>query len=244
MRKPLIVIMSIIFTGALLIYTAQANLNLLQQVYVNPQYVIFGMLALEGGVLYWLGYYLLHWNANHKAIALTMVVIDFILSMIGFFMDLNLRTGDQIKTALPPILIVMTFDVIINVGVGLLIHFLAHGQEASLPTPAPRDRLPQPKDEPARFAQTSKPAKSWPGVKSIWSGFVNGGEQAPQTPSVTVTPVQPPFSQSEALERLYNTDSAAFDAIVEEIRAKQQRPKATAPLDAASQPGQANGHGQ
>ena len=106
MRKPLIVIMSIIFTGALLIYTAQANLNLLQQVYVNPQYVIFGMLALEGGVLYWLGYYLLHWNANHKAIALTMVVIDFILSMIGFFMDLNLRTGDQIKTALPPILIV------------------------------------------------------------------------------------------------------------------------------------------
>lgn len=179
MRKPLIVIMSIIFTGALLIYTAQANLNLLQQVYVNPQYVIFGMLALEGGVLYWLGYYLLHWNANHKAIALTMVVIDFILSMIGFFMDLNLRTGDQIKTALPPILIVMTFDVIINVGVGLLIHFLSHGQEAALPAPAPRERIAQPKEEPAskRLAQTGEPMRlpgPRRGVKNVFSEWWNG----------------------------------------------------------------------
>ena len=215
MRKPLIVIMSIIFTGALLIYTAQANLNLLQQVYVNPQYVIFGMLALEGGVLYWLGYYLLHWNANHKAIALTMVVIDFILSMIGFFMDLNLRTGDQIKTALPPILIVMTFDVIINVGVGLLIHFLAHGSESAIQSPPPRERLPQPKEEPARsFEQRSEPMRlpgPRKGMKNVFSEWWNGtGVQQQQTALVTVQ--------------------------------EESSPKATAPLDTASQPGQANGH--
>lgn len=179
MRKPLIIIMSIIFTGALLIYTAQANLNLLQQVYVNPQYVIFGMLALEGGVLYWLGYYLLHWNANHKAIALTMVVIDFILSMIGFFMDLNLRTGDQIKTALPPVLVVMSIDVMLNVGVGLLIHFLSHGTEPAVQAPPPRQQIAQPKEEPASksLAQTSEPARlpgPRRGVKNILSEWWNG----------------------------------------------------------------------
>ncbi len=178
MRKPLIVIMSIIFTGALLIYTAQANLNLLQQVYVNPQYVIFGMLALEGGVVYWLGYYLLHWNNNHKAIALTMVIIDFILSMIGFFMDLNLRTGDQIKTALPPILIVMTFDVIINVGVGLLIHFLQHGSESAIQSPPPRERIAQPKEEAALRTFEQRRPLSLPGprkgMKNMFSQWWNG----------------------------------------------------------------------
>ncbi len=131
MRKALIVIISIAFTGALLIYTAQANLDLLQKIYVNPQYVIFGMLALEGGVVYWLGYYLLHWNGTHKAIALVMAVIDFILSMIGFFMDGNVNTGSQIHTALPPVLIVMSFDVMLNVGMGLLVHFLNHSPPAS-----------------------------------------------------------------------------------------------------------------
>lgn len=179
MRKPLIVIMSIIFTGALLVYTGQANLNLLEQIYINPQYVAFGMLALEGGVLYWLGYYLLHWDANHKALALTMTVIDFILSMVGFFLDLNLHTGDQVKTALPPVLVVMSIDVMLNVGVGLLIHFLSHGSEPAVQTPPPRPQVAQPKEEPAskRLAQTSEPARlpgPRRGVKNVLSEWWNG----------------------------------------------------------------------
>ncbi len=72
MRKTVIVILSILFTGALLLYTAQANLDLLTQVSPNPQFVGFAMVALEGGVLYWTGYYLLHWHGIHKGIAMVV----------------------------------------------------------------------------------------------------------------------------------------------------------------------------
>lgn len=154
MRKPLIVLISIVFTGALLFYTANANLNLLQQLYPDPQYVAFGMIALEGGVIYWLGYYLLHWDNNHKAIALVMTVIDFAISMLGFFMDLNLHSGNAIKTALPPALIVMTFDIILNVGVGLLVHFMNHTKPTQ---PAqyynPQAYVSQQQSQPAQVAQ-------------------------------------------------------------------------------------------
>lgn len=125
-RKALIIIVSVIFTGALLIYTAMANLNLLQQIYPDPQYVMFGLFALEGGVIYWFGYYLLHIDGSHKAIALVACFLDFVISMVGFFMDLNLHSGNAVRTALPPSLMVMTADIILNVGVGLLVHFLNH----------------------------------------------------------------------------------------------------------------------
>ncbi len=85
MRKTVIVILSILFTGALLLYTAQANLDLLTQVSPNPQFVGFAMVALEGGVLYWTGYYLLHWHGIHKGIAMVMIFICFLFSMVGFF---------------------------------------------------------------------------------------------------------------------------------------------------------------
>lgn len=209
MRKPLIVIMSILFTGALLVYTAQANLNLLQQVYVNPQYVAFGMLALEGGVIYWLGYYLLHWDNNHKAIALVMSGLDFLLSMIGFFMDLNLHTGDEVHTALPPVLIVMSIDVALNVGVGLLVHFLPHGAEQQKPTYQPPN--PQPKNvqdtgetdrplEQMAFAQTAtanQPTTGfWNRMKAATEAFRASG-QRPQ-PAQEVTQSQSQAGQQEA----------------------------------------------
>lgn len=221
MRKPLIVIMSIIFTGALLVYTGQANLNLLEQIYINPQYVAFGMLTLEGGVLYWLGYYLLHWDANHKALALTMTVIDFILSMVGFFLDLNLHTGDQVKTALPPVLVVMSIDVMLNVGVGLLIHFLSHGTAPEVPVPPPRERIAQPKEEPAskRLAQTSEPMRlpgPRRGVKNVLSEWWNGTGVSQRS-----APVE------------------AGETVVEE---KESSPLASPPLTTASQSNGVNGH--
>lgn len=209
MRKPLIVIMSIIFTGALLVYTAQANLNLLQQVYVNPQYVAFGMLALEGGVIYWLGYYLLHWDNNHKAIALVMSGIDFLLSMIGFFMDLNMHTGDQVHTALPPVLIVMSIDVALNVGVGLLVHFLPHGQEQQItshsPTPNPRPKYEQETGETERpleqasFAQTATASQSQVPIFRRMSAAIQAFKGNQSQSAMQSQPVQPQTSEEPEL---------------------------------------------
>lgn len=140
-RKTLITIMSVAFTGVLLVYTGIANLNLLTTTYPDPQFVMFGMVALEGGVLYWTGYYLLHRHGVHKAIAVSMAVVDFVFSMVGFFLDINLHTGNVVRTALPPVVIVMAIDVAINVGFGILVHFMSHGGHPTVqPMPQPLTR--------------------------------------------------------------------------------------------------------
>jgi hypothetical protein len=128
-QKTIIVLVSLIFTGGLLVYTGNANLDLLSRVYPNPNFVGFGMLSLEGGVIYWTGYYLLHWAGNHKGVAVVMVVLDFLLSMVGFFMDINLGAGGAVKTDLfPPTIIVLSADIAVNVGMGILVHFLPTGE--------------------------------------------------------------------------------------------------------------------
>jgi hypothetical protein len=128
-QKTIIVLVSLIFTGGLLVYTGNANLDLLSRVYPNPNFVGFGMLSLEGGVIYWAGYYLLHWAGNHKGVAVVMVVLDFLLSMVGFFMDINLGAGGAVKTDLfPPTIIVLSADIAVNVGMGILVHFLPTGE--------------------------------------------------------------------------------------------------------------------
>lgn len=139
-RKTLITIMSVAFTGVLLVYTGIANLNLLTTTYPDPQFVMFGMVALEGGVLYWTGYYLLHKHGVHKGIAVSMAVVDFIFSMVGFFLDINLHAHNIVQNTLPPVVIVMAIDVALNVGMGILVHFMGHGQPTVQPMPQPPTR--------------------------------------------------------------------------------------------------------
>ncbi len=130
MRKTIFIFISLLFTGGLLLYTAQANLDLLIRIYPNPRFVIFGMLALEGGVIYWLGAYLLHWTGQHKGIALCMVGIDALFSLIGFFIDISLDSGSKVfLQQLPPVVILIGLDAAFNVGMGIVIHLLPDGRE-------------------------------------------------------------------------------------------------------------------
>lgn len=134
MRKTIIVILSILFCGALLIYTAQANLDLLSQVSPNPQFVGFAMLAVEGGVFYWLAYYLLHWHPVHRGIAICMIFIDFVFSMVGFFVDSNMvaarhSLGTNLADWFPHVILFVTADIVLNVFVGIVVHLIPDNRQ-------------------------------------------------------------------------------------------------------------------
>jgi hypothetical protein len=128
-RKTIIVFISILFTGALLLYTVQANLDLLVKVSPNPQFVGFALLTVEGGVIYWLAYYLTHWNGVHKGIAVCMIFVDFVFAMTGFFVDENSVAmehglGTSLQNWFPHVILIVTLDIAINVFMGILIHLL------------------------------------------------------------------------------------------------------------------------
>ena len=125
MRKTIFILISLAFTGALLLYTAQANLDLLNQVYPNPKFVIFGMLALEGGVIYWTGAYLLHWTGHHKGIAVVMIAVDAFFSLTGFFIEMSNYNASHIYLGqIPSVVVIVAGDVALNVGMGIIIHLL------------------------------------------------------------------------------------------------------------------------
>ena len=125
MRKTIFILISLAFTGGLLLYTAQANLDLLTQTYPNPKFVIFGMLALEGGVLYWTGAYLLHWTGTHKGIAVVMIAVDAIFSLTGFFIEMsNYNASHSYLGQIPSVVVIVAGDVALNVGMGIIIHLL------------------------------------------------------------------------------------------------------------------------
>lgn len=125
MRKTIFILISLAFTGGLLLYTAQANLDLLTQTYPNPKFVIFGMLALEGGVIYWTGAYLLHWTGQHKGIALVMIAVDAFFSLTGFFIEMsNYNASHAYIAQIPSVVVIVASDVALNVGMGIIIHLL------------------------------------------------------------------------------------------------------------------------
>lgn len=146
-RKTIIAGITILFAGALLVFTAQANIDLLTTVYPDPRFVMFGILALEGGVIYWTGYYLLHPNGIHKAIAVLALAIDAVLSGIGFFYEMEQKTNSVGTIQLPPVIVIVAGAVAFNVFMSILSHLIssdAHVKQA----PAP-----QPKEEPRHYAQ-------------------------------------------------------------------------------------------
>lgn len=123
-RKTLLVIMTLGFTGALLIFTGQANLDLLKSVYPNPQFYMFGLLCLEGGILYWMGYYLLHLSGVHKAIALAALTIDAMFSGVGFFYEMESVTKSLGTVSLPPIIVIIGACVCFNVAMSIISHLI------------------------------------------------------------------------------------------------------------------------
>jgi hypothetical protein len=132
MRKTVFIFISLLFTGGLLVYTGLANLDLLTRVYPNSRFVIFGMLALEGGVIYWIVTYLLHWTGQHKGIAVCMIGIDALFSGMGFFYDISLQSGSHaFMGQLPPVVVLISLDVVFNVAVGIVAHLLPDGREVS-----------------------------------------------------------------------------------------------------------------
>jgi len=123
-RKTIIVCLTIAFAGALLIFTAMANLNLLKSVYPDPQFYMFGLLALEGGVVYWTGYYLLHLAGIHKGIAVIALAVDAFLSGTGFFYEMETMTGKIGTITLPPVIVIVAFAVLFNVAMALISHLV------------------------------------------------------------------------------------------------------------------------
>jgi len=125
MRKTVFVFVSLLFTGGLLVYTGMANLDLLTRVSPNPRFVGFGMLCLEGGVIYWTAAYLLHWNGTHKGISLVMIGIDALFSLTGFFIEIsNTNASNTFIGQLPPVVVILAIDVAFNVAIGMIVHLL------------------------------------------------------------------------------------------------------------------------
>jgi len=126
-RKTVIAAITILFAGALLIFTAQANIDLLNSVYPDQRFVMFGLLALEGGVVYWTGYYLLHASGVHKGLAVIALAIDALLSGIGFFYEMENVTNSVGTIKLPPVIIVVAGAVLFNVAMSILSHLIPSG---------------------------------------------------------------------------------------------------------------------
>jgi hypothetical protein len=138
-RKTIIICLTAAFAGTLLVFTAQANLDLLRAIYPDPKFYMFGLLALEGGTIYWMGYYLLHLSGAHKALAIFALVIDAILSGTGFFYEMEMHTNSVGTVQLPPVIIIVGFAILFNVGWSLLCHLIPSGA-APAPSPAPRPK--------------------------------------------------------------------------------------------------------
>lgn len=141
-RKGIITLLTLTFAGALLVFTAQANLTLLQSVYPDPKFYMFGLLALEGGVIYWTGFYLLHPGGGHKAISLFSLAVDAIISGIGFFYEMERMTDSVGTVQLPPVVVIVGFAVVFNVGMSIISHLLptSGGDFSPAPhTPAPKE---------------------------------------------------------------------------------------------------------
>lgn len=126
-RKTIIALITISFAGALLVFTANANLDLLKAIYPNPQFYMFGLLALEGGTVYWTGYYLLHLSGVHKALAVFSLAVDAILSGTGFFYEMERTTNAVGTISLPPVITIVGFAVVFNVAMAIISHLIPSG---------------------------------------------------------------------------------------------------------------------
>jgi hypothetical protein len=144
-RKTILALITVSFAGALLVFTANANLDLLKAIYPNPQFYMFGLLALEGGTVYWTGYYLLHLSGIHKALAVFSLAVDAVLSGTGFFYEMERTTNAVGTVSLPPVITIVGFAVVFNVAMAIISHLIPSGAYVG----------PRPKEEPTHVREYS-----------------------------------------------------------------------------------------
>lgn len=112
------------FCLGLLIYTAMGNLALLTHVYPDPQFVGFGLLSLDGGVVAWtILAFLTRKDTAHFGIVLLGLAVDSLLSCTGFMYELSARTGEGLPVQLP-VIYVIGFAVVFNIGAALVYKLL------------------------------------------------------------------------------------------------------------------------
>lgn len=107
------------FSFALLIFTGIANLALLTSIYPDPQYVGFGMLAFEGGILVWTITYFVTVNSGHKGICVIGIGVDTLISFVGFMYEMSKTTGIALPIRLG-VIFVIGGAVLFNISLGLL----------------------------------------------------------------------------------------------------------------------------
>lgn len=123
-RKTVIALLSIMFGGALLIFTSLANLDLLKTVYPDPRFYMFGLLALEGGAVFWIAQFLLNLHGVHKALAVFSLAIDMLFSSVGFFYEMESTTSQVGTVALPPVIVIVAGAVLFNVIMVTISHLI------------------------------------------------------------------------------------------------------------------------
>lgn len=180
-RKTIIACLTVMFAGALLVFTAQANIDLLNSVYPDQRFVMFGLLALEGGVVYWTGYYLLHASGIHKGLAVIALAIDALLSGVGFFYEMENVTKSVGTVQLPPVIVVVAAAVLFNVAMSILSHLIPSVPGSYVGT-LPHDEPPYVREHhPAQLERrttvTAEPEDRGPGLlKSAASSVVAGAQ--------------------------------------------------------------------
>ena len=138
-RKAIAVLVSAAFTGALMVYTGMANLDLLRATYPNPGFYMFGLLCLEGGIVYWEAQFFIHLSGIHKAMAAFMMVVDLLISCTGFVYETESVTHSMGTIQLPPVVAIVAFAVVVNVGMALNSHLIPAwgGSPTTVAGPAP-----------------------------------------------------------------------------------------------------------
>ena len=103
MKKSIATLLITALGLALMIYTAMRGLDFIMQTLPADKQILayFALAATEGGVLFFLGYYLYGADGSmQRAISIIMLVIDFLGSIALFTADTLLRAGENgiIKT--------------------------------------------------------------------------------------------------------------------------------------------------
>ena len=116
---------------ALLIYTAMRGLDFIMATLPADKQILayFALAATEGGVLFFLGYYLHGADGSwQRAISIIMLVVDFLGSMALFTADTLLRAGENgiVKTLgtdeMLTVIYAMSGLIALNVAAGIGLH--------------------------------------------------------------------------------------------------------------------------
>ena len=132
-------LISYLFGGSIFLYTANANLTLLSQTYPEPQFIGFGLFALEGGIVAWFLLYKLSSSGTHKGLALFNVVVCSLFSLVGFLVETLHVTGQIGPVGVPPVAYVVVGAVAWNAIMSIVYKLKPHDDQAQVRYEEPAD---------------------------------------------------------------------------------------------------------